>query len=114
MVSIAGAAGAGARAAAGSAPSAGALRTPPDAAATAAERLSSEVIASGQRYANPANTQVLGGYGLLNLTASTALGQGVTLLARVDNATDKDYQLVRNYATAGRTFYLGVKWTPKL
>lgn len=76
--------------------------------------LGAEVIASGQRYANPANTQVLGGYGLLNLTASTPLGQGLTLLARVDNATDKDYQLVRNYATAGRTFYLGVKWTPKL
>ena len=76
--------------------------------------LGAEVVASGQRYANPANTQVLAGYGLLNLTASTPLADGLTLLARLDNATDKDYQLVRGYATAGRTLYVGLKWAPKL
>lgn len=76
--------------------------------------LGAEVVASGKRYADPANTLVLGGYGLLNLTASTPLADGLTLLARLDNATDKDYQLVRNYATAGRTFYVGLKWAPKL
>ena len=32
---------------------------------------------------------------------------------RIDNATDKDYQLARNYATAGRSFYVGVKWAPQ-
>ncbi len=76
--------------------------------------LGAEVVASGKRYADAANTQVLGGYGLLNFTASTPLSDGLTLLARVDNATDKDYQLVRNYATAGRTLYVGLKWAPKL
>lgn len=76
--------------------------------------LGAEVVASGRRYADAANTLELGGYGLLNLTASTSLGNGLTLLARVDNATDKDYQLVRSYATAGRTFYVGLKWAPKI
>ena len=75
--------------------------------------LGAEVQASAQRYANAANTQVLAGYGLLNLSASTALGHDITLVARLDNATDKDYQLVRGYATAGRTFYVGMKWSPK-
>jgi len=76
--------------------------------------LGAEVVASGKRYADPANTQVLGGYGLLNLTASTPLSDGLTLLARIDNATDKDYQLVRDYATAGRSIYVGLKWAPRL
>lgn len=76
--------------------------------------LGAEVVASGKRYADPANTQVLGGYGLLNLTASTPIADGLTLLARIDNATDKDYQLVRDYATAGRTIYVGLKWAPRL
>ncbi|MDM0112536.1 TonB-dependent receptor [Variovorax sp. J22R133] len=75
--------------------------------------LGAEVIASGQRYANAANTQTLAGYGLLNLNASTPLGKGFTLLARIDNVSDKQYQLVQNYATPGRTFYVGVKWSPK-
>ena len=51
---------------------------------------------------------------LLNLTASTPLSDGLTLLARIDNATDKDYQLVRDYATAGRSIYVGLKWAPRL
>ncbi|MDM0044240.1 TonB-dependent receptor [Variovorax dokdonensis] len=74
--------------------------------------LGAEVIASGSRYANAANTIELGGYGLLNLSVSRKLGRDLDLLLRLDNATDKDYQLVRNYATDGRTFYVGLKWSP--
>ncbi len=42
-----------------------------------------------------ANTNVLGGYTLVNLYASTRIARDYTLLARVDNLTDKDYQLAR-------------------
>ena len=76
-----------------------------------------EVQASGKRYADVANTQTLGGYGLINLSASAPLTHvmpGLSLVARVDNLANRDYQLVRNYATAGRTAYLGLKWAPKL
>lgn len=72
-----------------------------------------EVQLSAKRYDNAANTQVLGGYGLLNLYASARVAREWSVLARVDNVGDKDYQLARTYATAGRTFYVGVKWAPQ-
>lgn len=72
-----------------------------------------EVQASGRRFENAANTQLLGGYTLFNLYASRQLARDYTLLARVDNLGDKDYQLARNYVTPGRTFYVGLKWAPR-
>src|SRR6218665_2192451 len=69
-----------------------------------------EVQASGRRFDNAANTKVLGGYALLNLYASPRIARDCTLLARIDNLADKDYQLARSYATPGRTLYVGVKW----
>jgi vitamin B12 transporter len=68
---------------------------------------------SGQRYSDVANTQRLGGYGLLNLHASRALGNDWSVLLRVDNVGGKDYQTIRGYATPGRTFYAGLKWAPQ-
>lgn len=68
---------------------------------------------SGERYNDVANTQPLGGYGLVNLFASRPLGNDWSLLLRVDNVGGKDYQTIRGYATAGRTFYAGLKWAPK-
>jgi vitamin B12 transporter len=68
---------------------------------------------SGQRYNDVANTQRLGGYGLVNLHASRPLGQDWSLLLRVDNVGDKGYATIRGYATAGRSFYAGLKWAPK-
>ena len=68
---------------------------------------------SGQRYNDVANTQSLGGYGLVHLFASRPLGNDWSLLLRVDNVGDKGYATVRGYATAGRSFYAGLKWAPK-
>ncbi len=67
---------------------------------------------SGYRWDDGANTRRLGGYTLLNLYASTRIARDFTLLARVDNLADKQYELARTYATPGRVFYLGVKWQP--
>ncbi|WP_338798957.1 TonB-dependent receptor [Acidovorax sp. DW039] len=75
--------------------------------------LGAEVQASGRRYDTVANTNVLGGYTLINLYASTRIARDYTLLARVDNLTDKDYQLARTYATPGRTLFVGLKWAPQ-
>ena len=71
-----------------------------------------EVQASGRRFDTVANTNVLGGYALVNLYASTRIARDFTLVARVDNVGDKDYQRARTYATPGRTAYVGVKWAP--
>lgn len=75
--------------------------------------LGAEVQASGRRFENAANTQVLGGYTLVNLYASTRVARDFSLLARVDNLGDKDYQLARTYVTPGRTLYVGLKWSPR-
>ncbi|CAN5526190.1 TonB-dependent receptor [soil metagenome] len=74
--------------------------------------LGAEAQFSGKRFDDAANTKVLAGYTLLNLSASTPLAKDWTLLARVDNLADKQYELTRTYATAGRSFYVGVKWAP--
>ena len=78
-------------------------------------QLGAEAQFSGQRneYDYAGNTYVLAGYSLLNLSASTSIAKDWTLLARLDNVADKQYELARTYATAGRTLYVGVKWAPK-
>jgi len=67
--------------------------------------------ASGSTIA--ANKKTLSAYTLLNLTASTTMARDWTLLARLDNATDEAYESVLGYASAGRTFYLGLTWSPQ-
>lgn len=71
-----------------------------------------EVQASGRRFDNATNTLNLGGYTLVNLYASTRIARDFTLVARLDNAADKQYELARTYATPGRVAYVGVKWAP--
>ncbi|MES2944006.1 MAG: TonB-dependent receptor [Pseudomonadota bacterium] len=76
-------------------------------------QLGAEAQFSGKRFDDAANTQTLAGYSLFNLSASTPFAKDWTLLARVDNLSDKKYVLARTYATAGRSVYVGVKWAPK-
>jgi vitamin B12 transporter len=52
-------------------------------------------------------------YTLLNLRARYALDAAWTLSARVENLTDRDYELVHGYNTAGRSGYLEVTWQPR-
>ena len=75
--------------------------------------LGGEVQHVGSRFNDAANTQRLPAYSLLNLTASTALTPDWKLQVRVDNLSDKAYESVLGYATAGRTFYLGLSWSPR-
>ena len=70
----------------------------------------SELQLSSMRYDNTANTKELAGYGLLNLYAQTKIDKDLTVLLRLDNANDAQYQLANGYATAGRTWYAGLKW----
>lgn len=73
--------------------------------------LGTEVQAAGERFDNAANTQRLGGYALVNLFVARTLLPGLVVEGRVDNVGDKDYQLARTYATAGRAGQLTVRWT---
>jgi vitamin B12 transporter len=74
--------------------------------------LGAEVQTSSRRYDDATNSVKLGGYTVLNLSASTQITRDLNLVARVDNVGNKDYQYARLYANAGRTAYVGLKWTP--
>ena len=45
--------------------------------------------------------------------ASRTESQNTALTARIDNLMDRDYTQAKDYATAGRTFYVGLKWMPQ-
>jgi len=70
-----------------------------------------DVLLSGDRFDNAANTTRLPGYGLLNLGASRAITRQTELLVRLDNVGDKAYETARGYASPGRTLFVGLKWT---
>lgn len=71
-----------------------------------------ELIFSGERYADAENTLKMGGYGLLNLTASRALDKDWSLQARVNNLLDKSYELVQGFSTPGVNLFVGVRYQP--
>ena len=75
-------------------------------------RLGAQMQAASQRYDDAANKNLLGGYTLWHLTASKQLARDWSLVARLNNLTDKRYELARTYATEGRSAYVGVKWMP--
>ncbi|MBW7902101.1 MAG: TonB-dependent receptor [Rhodocyclaceae bacterium] len=73
-----------------------------------------------QRYNDRNNTQTLAGYGLLNVDAAYRLDRDWTLFARLNNALDKEYTVVRStmgpfndYATAERNLFVGVRYAPR-
>ncbi|NUZ06772.1 TonB-dependent receptor domain-containing protein [Piscinibacter koreensis] len=70
-----------------------------------------DIQAAGKRYEDAANTQRMGGYALLNVFVSKVLVPGLTLEGRIDNVGNKDYELARNYATAGRNGQVTLRWT---
>ena len=74
--------------------------------------LGGELQLTGERFNDAGNNQVLAGYSLLNLHASTALNREWTLLGRVNNLADQKYETAKGYATEGRTLYVGLKWSP--
>ena len=72
-----------------------------------------EVQASGQRYSDTANTNAMGGYALVNLTANYQVSKDWSLFARANNLLDKKYVMVPNYATPGANVFVGVRYAPR-
>jgi vitamin B12 transporter len=69
-----------------------------------------ELQLSGERFDDAANRNRLGGYGLLNLYTSWQFTPGVSLLLRLNNVADKQYELARYYGTSGRTWFAGLRY----
>ena len=72
-----------------------------------------EMNAASRRNDSASNKIVLGGYTVFNLYASTKIARDYTVLARINNIADKDYQLANTYSTGGRSLYVGLKWAPQ-
>ncbi len=72
-----------------------------------------EIVASGPRYNDVANTQRLAGYELVNLFGEYRVERDWTLFARVNNLFDRNYQLVRGFATPGFNVFAGVRYAPR-
>ena len=71
-----------------------------------------EVIASSERFDDAANLVRMGGYGVVNLTATWPIARGWTVLMRGNNVLDKNYEINADYSTGGATFFAGVRWQP--
>ncbi|MEO7935509.1 MAG: TonB-dependent receptor [Dokdonella sp.] len=74
-------------------------------------RAGAEVIRPGRR--NDVGGIQLAGYTLVNLRASWALTPKWKLQARLENLTDRDYELAYGYNTPGRSGFLEVIWTAR-
>ena len=72
--------------------------------------LGAEVLASSARFDDASNTRRMGGYALLNLNAEYRFAERWTLLARVDNALDKRYELAADFNTPRANAFVGVRW----
>jgi vitamin B12 transporter len=63
----------------------------------------------GERYdGNDKTGAQTGNYVVWNATANYRIDKNLTLYNRIDNLTDKYYQSVSGYATAERSFYIGL------
>ncbi|MDZ7936809.1 MAG: TonB-dependent receptor [Rhodoferax sp.] len=75
--------------------------------------LGADAQLAGDRYDSAANSLLLPGYVLLNLTASRPVARDWTLQARVDNLLDKSYALASTYATQGQSLFVNLTWAPQ-
>ena len=66
---------------------------------------------SGASFDDAANKVRLGGYVLLDLRASLPINDHFQVYARVENLTDRHYEVVYQYGTLGRSVYLGGRAT---
>ncbi|MBI5784627.1 MAG: TonB-dependent receptor [Rhodocyclales bacterium] len=68
-----------------------------------------EVVASGHRYEDAANTQKLAGYTVVNAGLDYRASADTTLFARAVNIFDKKYELAADYATTRAGVFVGVR-----
>ena len=82
----------------------------------------SEIIASGKRFNDVANTIPLAGYALVNMTAKYKINAEWSVNARINNLLDKDYALSTTasswspaspaYNTPGANIFVSMTYTP--
>lgn len=78
-------------------------------------KLGAQWVLSGERFdrAGEVPASRMGGYGLLNLTASYALAKDWTASARLNNAFDRQYELTQHFNTPGRGVFVSLQYQPR-
>jgi vitamin B12 transporter len=69
--------------------------------------------AFSMRYDDTANTQPLGGYGVVDLRGDWRLAPDWTLGARLNNVGDKVYETAYGYNQPGREWFVSLRWAPR-
>lgn len=64
---------------------------------------------SGRSYNDLAGKVPLARYTLVDLRASLPVATGLEVFGRIENLFDEHYELIRNYGTAGRSAYAGIR-----
>jgi vitamin B12 transporter len=72
-----------------------------------------DVLASGLRYNDAANTQQLSPYELVSIFAKYRIERDWTVLARINNLFNREYVLVQDYETPRFNFFIGLRYSPK-
>jgi len=74
-----------------------------------------EWLAQGARFDAVSNAAAsrLGGYGLLNAHAAYANTPELSVLVRLNNATDRRYELARGYNTPRRNVYVALEYATR-
>ena len=70
------------------------------------------VFAAGRRFDDLANTVRLAGYALLDLRASFAFTDALSIQARLENVFDEQYETVAYYNQPGRGLYVTLRYEP--
>jgi vitamin B12 transporter len=77
-----------------------------------------EVIGSGDRYDDAANTRKLDGYALMNLTARYQINPELSLQMKANNIFDKEYALSTLFGspfnTPGANLFIGLRYSPDI
>lgn len=78
-----------------------------------AYRLAGSLYAEGRRFDDLANTNRLGGYGLLDVRAEYRAAADWLVQGRIDNLLDKQYETAQFFNQPGRVIYLTLNYQPK-
>jgi vitamin B12 transporter len=70
------------------------------------------LTAEGSRYDDAANTNELGGYGIIDLVFDYTPTAQWKLQGKIGNALDRDYRTVRLYNQEGRTYFVTLIYSP--
>lgn len=75
--------------------------------------INTQLVASGPRYDDVANSRRLGGYAIWNIGADYRLAADTAFLVRVTNVFDKRYELAADYASTRAALFVGIRYAPR-